>query len=60
MKKILLALVASFMAVTAMANEPFKIIVPNPIGSGAGDSVARKLAEIYNKHTNNNCNAKSS
>lgn len=36
------------------ANDGFKIIVPNPIGSGSGDSIARKIAEIYNRQTGNN------
>jgi len=54
MKKLLVSLIISLGMSVAWANETFKIIVPNPVGSGAGDSVARKLAEIYNKRTNNN------
>jgi tripartite-type tricarboxylate transporter receptor subunit TctC len=56
MKKILLALITSIVSTVAVANEPYKIFVPNPPGSGSGDAVSRKVAEIYNKKTNNSIN----
>lgn len=56
MKKILLALLTYIVTTVAMANEPYKIFVPNLAGSGSSDAVSRKLAEVYNRKTGNSIN----
>jgi tripartite-type tricarboxylate transporter receptor subunit TctC len=55
MKKLLIVL-SFIICSTASAGESYKIFVPNPPGSGGGDSISRKLAELYQQRTGNTLN----
>jgi hypothetical protein len=51
MKKIIATLLLFSWVVTAQAKD-YKVYVPNPVGSGAGDAMARKISEIYSRSNN--------
>lgn len=53
LKKYILAVLLAVVSTFTVAKE-YKIYVPNAAGSGAGDTMARKISEIYAKRNNGN------
>jgi tripartite-type tricarboxylate transporter receptor subunit TctC len=50
-KKYILVALLAVVSTFTMAKD-YKVYVPNPPGSGAGDAMARKISEIYSRRNN--------